>query len=54
MEMEVERELPFWDRWTVGICEICNNPHSLIDGLCYDCRNHPVFIAVPELKLRAK
>ncbi len=46
----IYKELPFWDRWSVGVCEICNEAHSLIDGLCYDCRAHPIFIPVPELR----
>ena len=41
----------FWNRWTIGLCEICNDPHSLIDGICYDCQEllDKLLSPVPEL-----
>ena len=28
----------FWERLSVGECKNCCEPHSLVDGLCWDCR----------------
>lgn len=28
----------FWNRLSVGECKKCNEAHSLVDGLCWDCR----------------
>lgn len=27
-----------WERMSVGYCENCSKAHSLVDGLCYNCR----------------
>lgn len=45
----MEHEKWFWDRVSTGPCEICNETHGLIDGFCEECRDHPVFIPVPEM-----
>ena len=29
---------PFFDRLTVGNCIVCKEGHSLVDGVCYTCR----------------
>lgn len=44
--------LSYWERWSVGLCEVCDKTRDLIDGLCYECHNHPVFIVVPEVTMK--
>ena len=37
-----ELDLILSDHWTVGTCKACREGHTLVDGLCWNCRRLPV------------